>query len=178
MTGTQEADGRMRRLAVLGGFLPVLAGAAGLASAVPAAEPVALAVAAFDFRDTSGEVRNQADEHEARLKALGAAVNEGLSATGKVGLVGLGCGAGACTVRAAGLDALSAHARKVGAHYLLIGEVHKLSTLIGEVKFAVLDMDTGRPTCDRFLSYRGDTDEAWRRAAAFVVRDVEKHCIP
>lgn len=168
-------DARMRRLTILGGLL---AAAAAIAPTVAAAEPVALAVAAFDFRDTSGEVRNQAGEHAARMKALGAAVNDGLSAVGMVGLVELGCEAGACTARTAGLEALSARARKAGAHYLLVGEVHKLSTLVGEMKFAVLDMTTGRPTCDRFLSYRGDTDEAWRRAAAFVVRDVEKHCLP
>ncbi|WP_425248644.1 DUF2380 domain-containing protein [Chelativorans salis] len=67
---------------------------------------------------------------------------------------------------------------KSDAGYLLIGEVHKMSTLVGWVKFAVLDLNSNRPVCDRFLSYRGDNDEAWRQAAAFAVRDIERHCIP
>ncbi|MGK9051225.1 DUF3280 domain-containing protein [Neorhizobium petrolearium] len=143
-----------------------------------AAEPVTLAVSDFDFRDTSGEVRDQSAEHAKRLKALGITLQEGLSAVGRLNIVPMTCETGRCTAGTAGLEALSIKARDVGATYLLIGEVRKLSTLVGGVKFAVLDLTSNKPTCDRFLSYRGDTDEAWRRAAAFAAQDIEKHCLP
>ena len=76
------------------------------------------------------------------------------------------------------LGALAAQARAADAKYLLVGEVHKMSTLVGWVKFAVLDLEANKPLCDRYLTYRGDTDEAWRRAAAFTARDVDKYCMP
>ena len=53
-----------------------------------------------------------------------------------------------------------------------------MSTLVGWVKFAVLDLGDNKAVCDRYLTYRGDTDEAWRRAAKFTTRDIEEHCIP
>ncbi|WP_163268772.1 DUF2380 domain-containing protein [Chelativorans alearense] len=166
--------------AIYGRFLPILAAAAGIISAEVsgAAEPSALAITNFDFRDTSGEVRDQTAEHERRLGELDVALQKGLSGAERIKAVSLTCRSARCTARAVGLDALSRQARKAGAKYLLIGEVHKMSTLVGWVKFAVLDLNSNKPTCDRFLSYRGDTDEAWRRAAAFAVRDIQMHCIP
>ncbi|MGK6314269.1 DUF2380 domain-containing protein [Neorhizobium sp. DT-125] len=153
--------------------------AAGTSSGLAgAAEPMTLAITDFDFRDTSGEVKDQSAEHAKRLKALGTTLQESLSASRRMNVVPLTCGAGKCTAGTAGLETLSVQARNVGAGYLLIGEVQKLSTLVGGVKFAVLDLASNKPTCDRFLSYRGDTDEAWRRAAAFAAKDIEKHCLP
>lgn len=143
-----------------------------------AAEPATLATSGFDFRDTSGEARDQRAEHAKRLKVLGTALQEGLSTSGRMNVVPLTCGGGKCTARTAGLEALSVQAREAGARYLLVGEVQKMSTLVGGVKFAVLDLASNKPTCDRFLSYRGDTDEAWRRAGAFAAQDIEKRCLP
>jgi hypothetical protein len=143
-----------------------------------AVEPSSVAVAGFDFRDTSGEVVDQSADHDARLEAVGVALRNGLSKHQRIRLVPLACQRHECTARTSGLEALSRQARKASARYLLIGEVHKMSTLVGWMKFAVLDLNDNKPTCDRFLTYRGDTDEAWRRAAEFAVRDIEKHCIP
>ena len=148
---------------------PALAGVDG---------PVSLAVANFDFKDTSGETRDQTAEHDARLKAFGVALQHGLSDTKKIQLVALPCATEHCTVSDPGLADLSTQARTAGARYLLIGQVHKMSTLVGWVKFAVLDLSDNKPVCDRYLTYRGDTDEAWRRAAEFTTRDIGKHCIP
>lgn len=160
------------------GLFLAFAGASLSPGFANAAEPVTLAITGFDFRDTSGEVRDQSAEHARRLEALGVTLQEGLSASGGMNVVPLACQAGQCTARTAGLEALSIEAREAGAKYLLIGEVQKLSTLVGGVKFAVLDLASNKPTCDRFLSYRGDTDEAWRRAAEFAAHDIEKHCLP
>lgn len=161
-------------------LLVAFAGAIGGAASgfADAAEPVTLATSGFDFRDTSGEVRDQRAEHAKRLKVLGIALQEGLSASNRMNLVPLTCGAGDCTARTAGVEAVSVQAREAGARYLLVGEVRKMSTLVGGVKFAVLDLASSKPICDRFLSYRGDTDEAWRRAGAFAAQDIEKRCLP
>ena len=140
--------------------------------------PVPLAVANFDFKDTSGEMRDQTAEHDARLNAFGVALQHGLSGNVKIDLVALPCQTQQCTVRDPGLADLSTQAKSAGARYLLIGQIHKMSTLVGWVKFAVLDLSDNKPVCDRYLTYRGDTDEAWRRAAEFTTRDIGEHCIP
>ncbi|MCT7374103.1 DUF3280 domain-containing protein [Chelativorans salis] len=181
MLKARGADVRIRsRAAIYSKLLLIPAAAAGIVSAEvsDAAEPLPLAISNFDFRDTSGEVRDQTAEHERRLRALDVALQKGLSDSEGIKSILLTCQTGKCSARAAGLEALSTQARNAGARYLLIGEVHKMSTLVGWVKFAVMDLNSNKPACDRFLSYRGDTDEAWQHAAEFVVRDIEKHCMP
>lgn len=166
------------RFVLLGGFFLTLAGTGSLIPTSFAGVAPALAIVKFDFRDTSGEVRDQTAEHEARLNIFDAALQASLSADQKVHAVALACEPGQCSVKKSGIEALSIRAKADGARYLLIGEVQKMSTLIGWVKFAVLDLDDNKPVCDRYLTYRGDTDEAWRRAARFTANDVVKHCIP
>ncbi len=155
-------------------------GASALASVAVAeqAEPPTLAVASFDFHDTSGEVEDQIAEHETRLTVFVSTVREKLAEHRNITLTSIACEQEQCTARELGIAELSEQAKSAGASYLLIGEVHKMSTLVGWVKYALLDLNSNKPTCDRFLSYRGDTDEAWQRAARFVARDVERNCIP
>lgn len=170
---------RPARILMLSICLSSAATAAGFAPAAladNAGKPV-MAVAGFDFRDTSGEIRDQSAEHEARLNDVASTLLEGLSESGNFEPIALNCQNG-CSARTAGLEALSRKAGAIEADYLLVGEVHKMSTLVGWMKFAVLDLAEKKPVCDRFLTYRGDTDEAWHRAAEFVVRDIERHCVP
>jgi hypothetical protein len=157
-----------------------LVGVSALASIAVAdtVEPLTLAVANFDFRDTSGEVEDQTAEHEARLTAFVLTVREKLTERSKISIISLACQNEQCTPREPGIAELSKQAKMAGANYLLIGEVHKMSTLVGWAKYALLDLNTNKPTCDRFISYRGDTDESWNRAAIFVAGDIEKNCIP
>lgn len=166
------------RLVLFGGLLLTLMGIGFFGSASPAGAEPALATVKFDFRDTSGEVRDQTAEHEARLDLFDAALRAGLSEGRKVRPVAMACGSAECSLRKFGIEALSKEARTAGARYLLVGEVHKMSTLVGWVKFAVLDLDDNKATCDRYLTYRGDTDEAWRRAARFAAKDIAKSCLP
>lgn len=168
------------RFFVSSGFSLMLTIAMGSTSAGVAytAEPAVLAISDFAFIDTSGEFRDQRDEHARRLTALGATLENALSASNRINIVPLACEGGECTAMAVGLEALSLEARRAGARYLLIGEVRKMSTLVGGLKFAVLDLATNRPTCDRFLSYRGDTDEAWQRAASYAASEIARHCLP
>ena len=63
---------------------------------------------------------------------------------------------------------LLAAAREARADILLIGGVHKMSTLVQWAKIEAIDARTGRIVLDKLFSFRGDTDEAWRQAEAFI----------
>ena len=97
----------------------------------------ALALAHFDFRDTSGEVDDQSAAHEARLTSLNETLHAGLAGNSGITLVDLSCEMERCTHRSPGLSALVGQAKANGAQYLLIGEIHKVSTLIGRGRLAV-----------------------------------------
>ena len=63
-------------------------------------------------------------------------------------------------------------ARAAGARFVLLGGVHKMSTLVQWAKIQIADEERGRIVFDRLLTFRGDTDEAWQKAESFVARDV------
>ena len=181
MSKMQRAKMRARsRALAYGWFFALLAGAGGITSPAFAGvdTPPTLAAANFDFRDTSDEVRDQTAEHEARLKAFEVTLRDGLSGNRKIELKALTCQAEQCSAQAPGLVALAAQAKTAGVRYLLFGDIHKVSTLIGRVKFAVVDLQDDKPVCDRYMTYRGDTDEAWQHAAKFTVRDIAQNCFP
>jgi len=56
---------------------------------------------------------------------------------------------------------------------LVYGGIHKMSTLIQMGKVQAVDLASERLILDQSFSFRGDTDEAFRRAAQFVVRYLE-----
>lgn len=154
----------------------VIAVLALFAAPALAADPAVVAVPALDFADSSGEPRDQKAEHAARLAAFVEALRAGLDASGRVRAVVPDC-AGPCSPAKTPFAEMAAAARAKGAHLLLAGRVHKVSTLIGEVRLALIDLDGDRTLCDRRLTYRGDTDDAWSRAAEFAVEDVLAHCL-
>jgi hypothetical protein len=48
--------------------------------------------------------------------------------------------------------------------------VHKMSTLVQWAKTQLIDVEEDRLIDDRWLSFRGDDDESWRRAERFLVK--------
>ncbi|UYG03025.1 DUF3280 domain-containing protein [Halomonas sp. LR3S48] len=160
--------------------LLLLAGTMAMAATIVAdTEKSTLALAQFDFQDTSGEVQDQSAEHAARLRSLNETLHDGLAGNPEITLVGLECEGERCTHRTPGLAVLTRQAKTAGARYLLVGEVHKVSTLIGRVRLAVLDLnDNNKFACEQLLSYRGDSDEAWQRMAQYTLRHIEESCIP
>ncbi|WP_167591846.1 DUF2380 domain-containing protein [Jiella endophytica] len=133
-----------------------------------------IAVAAFDYEDTSGEVRDQTAEHAARLKAFRQALEDGLTGD-RYAAVSLGCiDTEACSVGTKRPAPLLEEARKAGADYFVFGEVHKMSTLVGFGRVDVLDVAEDRLVFDRVITFRGDSDAAFAHAADFVVKDVLK----
>ena len=135
-------------------------------------KPTGLAVAEINYDDTSGEVIDQSADHRRRLRAFEASLRSDLTASGKLRSVVLDCPPNACSVGDIDVNQLIAKAQAAGADFLLIGSVHKMSTLVQWAKFDMIDVKAQKLSFERLVSFRGDNDEAWRRAAAFIVRDI------
>jgi hypothetical protein len=143
------------------------------ASSADTGEPQTVAVFPVEFADTSGEppgagraerIEGVTEELADLLEASGryreadlAPVSQRLAAAGPLHLCG-GCW----------LDI----AREAGAEVAAVTVVHKMSTLIGSMHVWMVDVSAKRVIRDGAVSLRGDTDDAWRRAAAYLVRNV------
>jgi hypothetical protein len=71
-----------------------------------------------------------------------------------------------------GPDADSCIAAQAGTQMLIIGIVHKLSTLVQVVRIAAIDTAAQRVVFRKYFQFRGDNDEAWQRAERFVSEEV------
>jgi hypothetical protein len=161
-------NGISRRHAV--GLL--LAGFAGIARAAePGAEAIPIAVLDLDYVDQSGEVRDQRQEHEARLRRFAEALRTDLAGSGRYRIVHPTCEPSPCAVAGGDPDALVAAARQAGARLMMFGGVHKESTLIEWAKLLVVDVQSQKVVFDKLITFRGDDDEAWKRAEAFSVSE-------
>ena len=133
--------------------------------------PPGLAVAEIDYVDTSGEVIDQSADHRRRLRAFEASLRSDLTASGKLRSVVLDCPPNACSIGDIDANQLIGKAQAAGADFLLISAFHKVSTLVQWAKFDMFDVKAQKLSFERLVSFRGDNDEAWRRAEAFIVRD-------
>lgn len=138
------------------------------AGASMAAEPVTVAVADFDYSDTSGEIANQVEAHHARVTAFSQLLRDSLVADGKYRVVRLDCPGRACTAASMPPDDFVAEARRAGARLVIYGGIRKMSTLVQWGEVQLVDLDRNELLLRRTVTFRGDTDEAFRRAAAFV----------
>ena len=135
-------------------------------------EVPAVAVAEISFVDTSGEVVDQSADHSRRLREFAAALRSDLSASGKLRGIALDCSPNACSIGDMDADRLVEKAQAAGAVYLVISSFHKTSTLIQGEKFEIVDVKARSKVVDRLISFRGDNDEAYRRAEGFIVRQI------
>ncbi|OIQ65912.1 hypothetical protein GALL_525240 [mine drainage metagenome] len=87
----------------------------------------------------------------------------------------LECPPNACSVGDIDADQLLDKAHAAGAARLLIGSVHKMSTLVQWAKFDIVDVKTRNVVFNRLVTFRGDNDEAWRRAESFIAREILDH---
>src|SRR6476660_9742261 len=115
-------------------------------SASPAATPIAVAVADFDYFDTSGEVTDQSAEHRDRVASFEKLLRDDLAAQG----------------------VFIAAARKAGARLVVYGGVRKMSTLVQWGEIQLLDLEAEKLLMRRTVTFRGDNDAAYRHAANFV----------
>lgn len=153
----------------------ILVGGSLLTAATPAGSadsgPIAIAVIDIGYVDTSGEVRDQRQEHAARIARFSDTLRSDLEHSGKFRIVTLRCDPTPCAATDPTAELL-ARAREAGAKLVLVGGIHKQSTLIQWAKVQALDVDADRLVLDKLLTFRGDSDEAWERAEAFVAREV------
>jgi Protein of unknown function (DUF2380) len=157
------------RLAAALASWPVLLFAAPSLETRAAGEAItSVVVADFDYSDTSGEVTDQRAEHAARVKAFAGLLRDRLAGEGKYKVLHLDCAKAACSVGSMGADDLVAAAQNADAQLLVYGGIHKMSTLITWGSVQVVDVRQKQLLLNRLFSFRGDTDEAFRRAAKFI----------
>jgi hypothetical protein len=137
-------------------------------------EPLALAVADFDYTDTSGEARDQQEAHAAQLEQFVQSVRDELAQGDAYRIVPLSCPNTPCTARSTDPATLIKAAQDSGARLLLYGGIQKMSTLIQYGKAQVVDLETDRLVFDKNISFRGDDDAAWDHAAEFLARELKK----
>lgn len=157
---------RPAALVVLGlalAFRPACAG-----RSEPAGSALGVTVEDFSYLDTSGEPVDQVGQHQARLSAFMGALRRDVGADGHDRLVAPSC-TPPCTEEA---GAPAQHAAQGEESIRIIGAIHKMSTLIQLAKVTVIEIGTNRVLFDRGYTFRGDNDEAWNRAEAFVAQDV------
>ncbi|MDY8108777.1 DUF2380 domain-containing protein [Fulvimarina sp. 2208YS6-2-32] len=148
---------------------------AGQGGAAGAAEPMKLTVIGFDYSDSSGEPRDQTEEHEQRIKAFSEWLARDISRDERFEIVHLPCvERHNCTRETALAEDILSEARTAGADYLVFGGIHKMSTLVGGGRIDVLDVKEDRLVIDRVISFRGDNDAAFERAAEFAAKDIVK----
>lgn len=145
-----------------------------LARGEAAGQATAIGVLDFDYRDTSGEPKNQKAEHESRLRDFVVSLRRDLEQGGAFKVVALDCGAEPCSVKQLTPEELFEAGRRAGARLLLYGGIHKISTLVQVARVQVVDIEKNIVVDDRRLSFRGDDDQAWRRAEAFIVKQMKE----
>jgi len=144
----------MRRFRVALPALALLALAAGFPSArADAPAHVAVRIENFSYRDVSGEPADQTAAHRKRLEAFMTALRHGVEADRRYRL-------------------LPDAATDGDAAILITGGIQKLSTLVQWAKVTAVDAATNRVLLDKLYTFRGDSDEAWDRAEAFVSVDI------
>lgn len=126
------------------------------------------AIAGFSYEDTSGEVHDQSAAHAGYVERFRDLLTDRLGASYRI--VPLEC-AQSCPPVGADAQKVFGFARQSGADYLVSGGFHKESTLVQWAKVTLFDVRTGQPVYDRLYTFRGDNEEAWRRAGEFIARE-------
>lgn len=178
----------------------LLAALAGPSAAGPAAAPPRIAVPPFDFTDASaaappppaaplpGMARSAppapapaveaptVEAPAARLAAFADRLRAAIDASGRAATVAPAC-APACSPLRTPLPQMAEAARAAGATLLLAGGVKRISPAMGTVRLVLIDLPADKVVCRRELTYRGDSPEAWAKAADFAAEDLLAHCL-
>ncbi len=152
------------------GFATALGGL-GAQADVATTEPATVAVLNLDYVDTSGEPTDQTAAHQRRAAEFVSALQRDLAASGRYRIVPMSSGSAPCEPTMNPFE-LQKAARAAGVRLVLLGGVHKMSSLIQWAKIQIVDEEQGRVVFDRLVTFRGDTDEAWQKAEAFIARDI------
>jgi len=138
--------------------LPALASIwllAGLAAAHSgeAAQVVSLTIEDFSYLDTSGEPTDQSAAHQIRLQTFMTALRHDIETDNRYHL-------------------------QAGANIQIVGAIQKKSTLVQWARVRAIDVAANRIVLEKVYTFRGDTDQAWQRAEAFVSEDIRGALVP
>jgi hypothetical protein len=153
-------------------FLVAAAALTALAGASPPGEPIAVAVAEFDYIDPAGGVMELEQVAGERLRLLAQQVRDGLDRSDRYRVVTLACDPAPCS--AGRTDELIAKAQAAGARLLVFGGIQKMNAMVQYGNAEVVDLKADRLVFDRNIAFRNDNDEAWRQAAKFLVAELMK----
>jgi uncharacterized protein DUF2380 len=140
-------------------------------AAVTQDEAVKVAIVDFAYIDTAGEPTDQVDVHRKRLQAFMTALRADFERDPAVDLLPSSCPPLCADGGQRPADLLRS-AAKAGAKILVTGGIQKLSTLVQWVKVTAFDVGAARVVFDKLFTFRGDSDEAWKRAEVFVSQEV------
>jgi hypothetical protein len=156
------------------GLLAGLFYGSSLISDAPAATAgygLAVSVDDFNYIDTSNEPTDQTAKHEKQLQAFMAALRDDVTADHRFEFVPSSC-APDCPIDGPALRDRLRAASQAGARILIIGIVHKVSTLVQVASTTAIDTTSQRIVFRKFFTFRGDNDEAWQQAQRFVSEEV------
>lgn len=158
-----------------GKFALALALALIMTGVVTCAGASAPKVAVFDFElvDTSleGATYGPRADQQAHLAAAANYLRGRLAKSGRFDVVDVApvaARAHASNLQACGGCDMS-FARELGAKFAVTGWVQKVSNLILNMNVVVRDVDTGKTVAGKSVDMRGNTDESWSRAIAWLV---------
>lgn len=145
---------------------------AGLLMLAGAADARAISLMPLKFLDTSKEAQDQKSDHDRRLGLMDQALSEKLAAGHQLSRITPEAVKAACAPET--VACLVDLAGENGADTAIFVVVHKTSTLIMQVFTQVVDLKSQTVIYDRDVSFRGDTDESWTKAATFLGREIDK----
>ncbi|SON56871.1 hypothetical protein HDIA_3330 [Hartmannibacter diazotrophicus] len=170
MTGTFEFSasvaGARKGLAGLVGAL-VLAGALMTGSG-QAARAETVAFMPIKFLDTSAEPKDQTADHDRRLRAMTESLHSYLASRPSTEVVAISRDELDATCANPTTDCILKMASDQKADYVFLASIQKTSTLITQMWVDIVDLEAKTIAFKRELNFRGDNDEAWRRASVFL----------
>ena len=146
-----------------------------MVSAPARADPLKVAVFDFELVDTSlqGEVDGPRTDEQRRLMNAGVQLRRGLAESGKFAILDIApvnAAAHGSNLQACGGCDVH-YAQQVGADLAVTGVVQKVSNLILNMNVYLRDTHTGNLVTSMSADFRGNTDESWSRAAAYLLRN-------
>jgi hypothetical protein len=159
---------KRRTILVAAAWLMTVPCAGDQAAVAKGQDTPTIAIAAFDYHDSSGEPVDQQARHQQLLVRFADTVRDRLAEEDGGSPVELQCPAAPCSAGHLPADQLLASAKEADADLLLYGGVHKMSTLVQWIRVEVVDLARNELVLARTLTFRGDSDAAWDHAANYV----------
>jgi hypothetical protein len=141
-----------------------------------ATSPVKIAVFDFELEDFSagGPLAGESPAETERLKMVTTEARRLLAQSGRYDLVDVNA-TDSLTAKQHGLHTCNGCdadiAKALGADQSFLGVIHKVSVLLHAVNFQIRDTRTGKLIRNLQADFRGDTDEAWRRAVVWLIKN-------